>query len=358
MPPRPASLAIRETEEALPIVDSCTSYFRGSSKKRFSKPGYTNFRTARLGLGRAKLIVCFHYTMRLLLSALLIVALPPSSYALDNGLGLTPILGFNSWNSAACHVTEGFLRSIMDLFVSTGLRDAGYRTVATDDCWAQSRDPVTNEIVPDAVAFPSGMKALADYAHTKGLLFGIYSSNSPKTCAQRPGSWGFEELDAATYASWGVSLVKYDNCGNQAEIGPPEVGYAKMRDALNATGRPIFFAACEWAVDFPSTWMKPVANTWRTTYDIQNKWECVTPHVDWQNVFADYFGPGAFGDMDILEVGNGVLNDEENVAHFSLWVFVCCFCCTALSCPCAQPSHPPLPTLLHPPHNNLCAGGH
>jgi hypothetical protein len=166
------------------------------------------------------------------------------------------------------------------------------------------------------------MKALADYAHARGLLFGLYSSNSPKTCDQRPGSWGYEALDAATYASYGVDLLKYDNCGSQAEIGPPEVGYARMRDALNATGRPIFFAACEWAVDFPSTWMRPVANTWRTTYDIQNYWECVTPHVDWQNVFADSLGPGGFGDMDILEVGNGVLTDAESVAHFSLWALM------------------------------------
>ena len=116
-----------------------------------------------------------------------------------------------------------------------------------------------------------------------------------------------------------VDLLKYDNCGSQDVIGPPEWGYSVMRDALNATGRPIFFAACEWAVDFPSTWMGPVANTWRTTYDIQNKWECVIPHVDWTNIFAKYAGPGRFLDMDILELGNGVLTPAEERAHFSLW---------------------------------------
>ncbi len=96
----------------------------------------------------------------------------------------------------------------------------------------------------------------------------------------------------------GVDLLKYDNCGNQDVIGPPERGYAVMRDALNATGRPIFFAACEWAVDFPSTWMAPVANSWRTTYDIQNSWECVLPHIDWTNILAEYAGPGHFLDME------------------------------------------------------------
>jgi hypothetical protein len=164
------------------------------------------------------------------------------------------------------------------------------------------------------------MAALADYAHARGLKFGLYSSNSPTTCARRPGSFGYETIDAATYARWGVDLLKYDNCGDQNVIGPPERGYAVMRDALNATGRPIFFAACEWAVDFPSTWMAPVSNSWRTTYDIQNKWECVMRHVDWQNVFADEFGPGGFGDMDILEVGNSVLTPDEGKAHYSLWV--------------------------------------
>jgi len=163
------------------------------------------------------------------------------------------------------------------------------------------------------------MAALADYAHSLNLKFGLYSSNSPKTCAGRPGSFGYEYQDARTYAKWGVSLLKYDNCGDQNTIGPPERGYSVMRDALNASGRQIYFAACEWAVDFPSTWMGPVANSWRTTYDIQNMWECVIPHVDWTNIFAKFSGPGHFPDMDILEVGNGVLTPEEERAHFSLW---------------------------------------
>ena len=204
--------------------------------------------------------------MRALIACAFVIA---CSTGLDNGLGRTPLLGYNSWNSAACSVTESFMKTTMDLFVSTGLRDAGYRHVSVDDCWARSRDPVTSVIQPDPVAFPSGMKALADYAHARNLSFGLYSSNSPLTCDQRPGSWGYEELDAQTYADWGVDLLKLDNCGDQNVIGPPEVGYARMRDALNATGRPIYFAACEWAVDFPSTWMRPVANSHRTTYDIR-----------------------------------------------------------------------------------------
>ena len=129
----------------------------------------------------------------------------------------------------------------------------------------------------------------------------------------------YSETPTHTYHILPLHIPPFRSCGDQNVIGPPERGYAVMRDALNATGRPIFFSACEWAVDFPSTWMNPVANQWRTTYDIQNTWECVVPHVDWQNVFADNFGPGGFGDMDILEVGNDILTPDEGKAHFSLW---------------------------------------
>ena len=145
---------------------------------------------------------------------LVLLALLPAA-ALDNGLGLRPQLAFNSWNIFACKVNETVLMRTMDLFVSTGLRDAGWgasalgNVIGVDDCWAHSRDPVTNEIQSDPVSFPSGMQALVDYAHARGLGFGLYSSNSPSTCAGRPGSFGYEAQDAATYARWGVDLLKY-----------------------------------------------------------------------------------------------------------------------------------------------------
>jgi alpha-galactosidase len=179
--------------------------------------------------------------------------------SLNNGVGQKPVLGFNSWNSFKCNVTEELMRLTMDSFVSTGLLAAGYTYVSVDDCWAKSRD-ANGVLQADPDSFPSGMAALADYAHARGLKFGLYSSNSPKTCAQRPGSFGYETLDAATFASWGVDALKYDNCGNQEAIGQPEARYPVMRDALNATGRPIVFAGCEWAVDFPATWGAPVMN--------------------------------------------------------------------------------------------------
>jgi alpha-galactosidase len=189
----------------------------------------------------------------------LLISHPLLVESLDNGVGQKPVLGFNSWNVFACQVNETVMKSTMDLFVSTGLLAAGYEYVSTDDCWSIGRD-AHGVLQADPVSFPSGMAALADYAHAHGLKFGLYSSNSPKTCAQRPGSYGYETLDAATFASWSVDLLKYDNCGDQKEIGQPESRYPVMRDALNATGRPIVFAGCEWAVDFPATWGAPVMN--------------------------------------------------------------------------------------------------
>lgn len=189
------------------------------------------------------------------------------------------------------------MRQTADLMVSLNLSALGYEYVNVDDCWAGSRAP-NGTILPDPVAFPSGMKALGDYIHSKGLKFGIYSSNSPATCDGRPGSYGYEYIDAATYASYGVEYVKYDNCGDQNVIGPPSARYGIMRDALNATGVPMVFAACEWAVDAPATWMAPVAHSWRTTYDVQCAWECIVSHLDWNNVFAGYAAPGAWNDMD------------------------------------------------------------
>lgn len=206
----------------------------------------------------------------------------------------------------------------MDLFVSLNLSSAGYSFVSIDDCWSSSRD-ANGIIQSDPTTFPSGMKALADYAHERGLKFGLYSSNSPLTCGQRPGSFGYETIDAQTYASWGVDLLKYDNCGSQTEIGQPESRYPVMSDALNATGREFVFMGCEWAVDFPATWAAPVMHSSRTTYDIQNMWECVVPHLDWANVWADFARPGFFNDMDILESFNGVLTQTESISHLTLW---------------------------------------
>ena len=201
---------------------------------------------------------------------LLFVALIPliasKTLALNNGLALTPQMGWNSWNHFHCNINESVVKATADAIVAKGLDKFGYVYVNIDDCWAKSRDANGN-IVPDPATFPD-MAGLVEYVHSKGLKFGLYSDAGSETCAGRPGSLGHETEDANTYAKWKVDYLKYDNCHSDGT--DVKVRYPVMRDALNATGRPIFFSMCEWGVENPGTWAMPVGNSWRTTGDIRD----------------------------------------------------------------------------------------
>jgi len=244
--------------------------------------------------------------------------------ALSNGLALTPPMGWNSWNKFACDNNEKTVREIADAMVASGMRDAGYQYVVIDDCWQVDRDAKGN-IIADARAFPSGIQALADYIHSKGLKFGIYSDAGTKTCAGRPGSWGYEFQDARQYAEWGVDYLKYDWCNNGGQNSA--AAYSRMRDALAASGRPIVFSICEWGSTKPWLWAKDIGNLWRTTDDIQDFWEGkkewgglgVVQIIDLQNGLEAFSGPGHWNDPDMLEVGNGGMSDVEYRSHFSFW---------------------------------------
>eukprot|EP01122_Echinamoeba_exundans_P008671 TRINITY_DN2914_c0_g1_i2.p1 TRINITY_DN2914_c0_g1~~TRINITY_DN2914_c0_g1_i2.p1 ORF type:complete len:330 (-),score=90.65 TRINITY_DN2914_c0_g1_i2:34-1023(-) len=200
--------------------------------------------------------------------------------------------------------------------VKTGMAKAGYIYVNIDDCWQVSRTQ-NGTIVADPQRFPSGIPALASFVHGLGLKLGIYSDAGYKTCAGRPGSLGYEKIDAATYAAWGIDYLKYDNCNTDGSI--PEKRYPVMRDALNATGKPIFFSMCEWGVDNPATWAPSVGNSWRTTDDIRAEWTSVLANIDINNNWAAYAGPGGFNDPDMLEVGQDGLSLIESKSHFALW---------------------------------------
>ena len=275
------------------------------------------------------------FTARCLLLAAvlfsLLVFVQPST-ALDNGLARTPPMGWNSWNKFGCNVSEDLLKSMADGMVSSGMKDAGYQYVVIDDCWQVSRDENGN-IVPDAQRFPSGMKALGDYIHLKGLKFGIYSDAGEKTCAGRPGSMGHEYQDALIYAKWGVDYLKYDWCHTGKRNA--EEAYATMRDALKAAGRPIVFSMCEWGTAKPWLWAASIGNLWRTTGDIDDHWEgqkkwpdggCCSlgmlDILDLQVGLESFAGPGHWNDPDMLEVGNGGMTTNEYRAHFSLWCII------------------------------------
>jgi len=242
------------------------------------------------------------------------------------GLALTPPMGWNSWNHFACNVDEKLIREVADAMVSSGMKDAGYRYVNIDDCWQGTRDSL-GFIRPDPERFPSGMKALADYIHGKGLKLGVYSDAGWKTCGGRPGSRGYEYQDALTYASWGVDYLKYDWCNTEALNA--KGAYMTMSHALAAAGRPIVFSLCEWGDNKPWEWGAEIGHLWRTTGDIYHCFDCVVNYGTWnswgvlqildmQKPLRQYAGPDHWNDPDMMEVGNG-MSVAEDRAHFSLW---------------------------------------
>jgi len=237
--------------------------------------------------------------------------------ALDNGLGLTPQMGWNSWNHFGCNINETLIKQTADAFVSTGLAGHGYIYLNLDDCWEAPQRDSSGQLYGNPSTFPNGMKSLGDYIHSKGLKYGIYSDAGYNTCAGRPASLGHETTDANSYASWGVDYLKYDNCNTDGT--PPEKRYPVMRDALNASGRPIFFSMCEWGVDNPATWAPAVGNSWRTTGDISDSWSSMIGKFDTNAPLAQYAGVGAWNDPDMLEIGNGGMTTIEYTTHFSLW---------------------------------------
>ncbi len=249
----------------------------------------------------------------------LVGASAPHVPLVDNGLALTPPMGWNSWNHFSCHINESIVRETADSMAADGMRDAGYKYVVIDDCWQVSRD-ANGTIVADPVKFPHGIAALAAYVHSKGLKFGIYTDAGTKTCQGRPGTYGHEEQDARTYASWGVDYVKEDWCNATGLDAPTQ--YAKFRDALAHSGRPIVFSICEWGHNQPWNWAPETGNLWRTTEDIEDKWSTMLTNLDISAQHSKIAHPGAWNDPDMLEVGNGGMTDAEYRAHFSLWAIM------------------------------------
>jgi alpha-galactosidase len=246
-----------------------------------------------------------------------------------NGLALTPPMGWNSWNKFGCDINEARIRAQADAMVASGMREAGYRYIVVDDCWQTAREAGGN-IVVDAQRFPSGIRALADYVHARGLLFGIYSDVGDKTCQGRPGSRGHEYQDALSYAAWGVDYLKIDWC--YADSQEPRSTYENVADALRASGRPIVLSICEWGTHKPWEWGASVGgNLWRTTGDIYDAWEGTAHDYEWHGVLdildqqvglEKFAGPGHWNDPDMLEVGNGHMTDAQYRAHFALWAML------------------------------------
>jgi alpha-galactosidase len=275
---------------------------------------------------RHKLLCCFVLLMAVL------AASPAKAQLERNSLAQTPPMGWTSWTKFSCNVSEDLIKSVADAVATNGMKDAGYQYVVIDDCWQVNRDE-NGFIVADPQRFPSGIKALADYVHSKGLKFGLYSDAGSKTCDGRPGSQGHEYQDALQYARWGIDYLKFDWCSTLTRNA--EEAYSTMSKALLATGRPIVFSMCEWGTAQPWLWGAGIGNLWRTTGDISDhfssnkKWpngDCcelgMLEILDKQVGLESFAGPGHWNDPDMLEVGNGGMTIPEYRAHFSFWALL------------------------------------
>lgn len=235
-------------------------------------------------------------------------------------------MGYNSWYDVECssNMTEATMRQVADKMVDLGLPQLGYKYLNLDDCWAKGRND-DGTVYADPDTFPSkGLKELADYVHSKGLLFGTYTDRGTQTCAQRPGAQGYEEIDAKTYAEWGIDYLKEDSCFASTDHETAFAQYGKMRDALNATGRPIFFSLCGW-----EDWYAPkgasLGNAFRIGPDDTN-WKGVLQNLDIISDLSQYAGPGGWNDPCLLLSkkwdGEERVSETQSRAQFSLWAVV------------------------------------
>jgi len=248
--------------------------------------------------------------------------------ALDNGAARTPSMGWSTWNKLKCSFNATVLLEVADAMVKSGMVAAGYTQLNIDDCWPLKERAKNGSIVPDPKRFPDGMAAFSKALRSRGVNLGIYTGHGNFTCKKFPGSYGYEKLDATTYASWGVTYVKNDWCSNRQGFPavPDLAAFNAMRDALNATGKIIAYSihwnykntkgpTCAKDVSCP---LPLTANMWRIGGDIGPKWGSILRLIDIDTPLAANATPGAWNDADMMEVGNGMSLDQDR-AHFTMW---------------------------------------
>ena len=259
--------------------------------------------------------------------ALAFCGLASQAFAHPDSLVLTPPLGWNSWNVFHENINEKQIQEIADAMVSSGLKDAGYIYLNLDDNWMDTKRDAQGNLQNNPKTFPSGMKAIADYVHAKGLKFGLYGDRGKRTCHHYNSKWdsqsgsnGHEEQDAKKLAEWGVDYWKYDNC--DSDPNTQEKDYTAMSKALRNSGRDIVFSICMWEY---KEWMPKIANLWRTTFDIGPEWISTSWYrgvyeiIDANNKYWQIAKPGHWNDPDMLEVGNRGLSYEEQRSQMTMW---------------------------------------
>ncbi|XP_069066434.1 alpha-N-acetylgalactosaminidase-like isoform X2 [Pleurodeles waltl] len=273
------------------------------------------------------------------LTALLLLAVP--CFSLDNGLVRTPPMGWMSWERYRCNtdckrdpencISEHLLKSMADRMAEDGWKELGYQYVSIDDCWSLKTRDSQGRLQPDPERFPSGMKALADYVHSRGLKLGIYSDIGNYTCGGYPGTTLDKiSIDANTFAEWGVDMLKFDGCYSNSSV--KAIGYPKMSSALNATGRPILYS-CSWPAyegglppEVNYTLLGEICNMWRNYGDIQDSWDSVLDIIEWygknQDILQPAAGPGRWNDPDMLITGDFGLSYEQSKSQMAIWAIL------------------------------------
>ncbi len=259
--------------------------------------------------------------------ALVSLGIASQAFAHPDSLVLTPPLGWNSWNVFHENINEKQIQEIADAMVNSGLKDAGYIYLNLDDNWMDTKRDAQGNLQNNPKTFPSGMKAIADYVHAKGLKFGLYGDRGKRTCHHYNSNWqsesgsnGHEEQDAKKLAEWGVDYWKYDNC--DSDPNTQEKDYTAMSKALRNSGRDIVFSICMWEY---KEWMPKIANLWRTTFDIGPEWISTSWYrgvyeiIDANNKYWQIAKPGHWNDPDMLEVGNRGLSYEEQRSQMTMW---------------------------------------
>ena len=236
-------------------------------------------------------------------------------------------MGWNSWNTFGENISDALIRETADIMAEKGYLEAGYEYLVIDDCWSLHQRDAMGRLVPDPEKFPHGMKALADYVHSKGLKFGMYSCAGVRTCAGYPSSYDHEFVDAQTFADWGVDFLKYDYCFKPKSVDG-KLLYRRMGMALRATGRDILFSACNWGADDSEKWIRSTgAHMYRSTGDIIDSYRSFMDIAESQEDKLCYGAANCFNDIDMLIVGMygkgnvGVsgCTDAEYRTHFALW---------------------------------------
>ncbi|KAL5366620.1 glycoside hydrolase superfamily [Aspergillus floccosus] len=252
---------------------------------------------------------------------------------LNDSLGLTPHMGWSSWNVAQCDAaSEAYALVAANKFIELGLKDLGYTYVNIDDCWSTKQRDASGNLVPDPVKWPNGVRAVVDQIHSLGLKFGLYGCAGEMTCAGYPGSQGHEAQDAHLLASWGVDFWKHDNCYTPCVSEPPpqtcwessvdtRPWYATMHDAFQSVAnvKPILLNLCQWGRNEVWTWGAKYGHSWRIEADNWGDWASVVRIGAKASDIPQFSGPGGFNDLDMLFVGNGVLTEAQERLHFGLW---------------------------------------